>query len=83
MFCWGGRVTGQSAPVDVLQLILHTEARSETYTISHKFTVDRARVSDDLTRNVISVEDAGKSLPQVITEELARTRRGGPRRGCV
>lgn len=75
MFCWCGRVAGQSTPVDVLQLILHTEARSETYTISHKFTVDRARVSDGLTRYVTSVEDAGKWLPHVVTEELARIRR--------
>lgn len=59
----------------MIQLSLRTEARGEAYILSRKLTAESDRMSDALTRSLISVEDARNWLSHVITEELARIRR--------
>lgn len=75
VFYWRRRVPGLSTSIEVLQLSLRTEARTEAYIISHKLTAESDRMFDALTRNLVSMEDARKWLSHVITEELARIRR--------
>ncbi len=75
VFYWRRRVPGLSTSIDMLQLSLRTGVRAEACMIARKLTVESDRMFDDLTRNLISVEDARTWLSHVITEELARIRR--------
>ena len=71
VFYWRRRVPGLSTSVDMLQLSLRTGLRAEACMIARKLTVESDRMFDDLTRYLISVEDARTWLSHVITEELA------------
>ena len=75
VFYWRRRVPGLSKSIDMLQLSLRTGLRAEACMIARQLAVESDRMLDDLTRNLISVEDARTWLSHVITEELARIRR--------
>ena len=75
VFYWRRRVPGLSTSIDILQLSLRTGVQAEACMIARKLTVESDRMFDDLTHNLISVEDARTWLSHVITQELARIRR--------
>lgn len=72
---WRRRVPGFSTENITIQLSLRTQMRSEALILSRKLTAESDRMFDDLTLDLVTLDDARKWLAHIITDELKRIRR--------
>lgn len=77
-FNWRRRILGFSIENGMIQISLRTGMRREATLLAQKLTTESDRMSEDLSRNLVSVPDARAFLSPITSDGLAGMRRIAP-----